>query len=238
MDQPWTNRFMSAVRATAVFIVLAGGIPAAQAQSLFRREVKMAVNADNQPDPNANLRGSSLLFVEPPKPREFQKHGQITIIIDETSKATSDQTLDAKKDYNTSAGVTDFPSLAHLLELQLENGDSARGAALGVTSKNKFKGTGKYERSDKFNARITAEIIDVKPNGVLVLEARKSIAKDKEVQVLVLSGRCRGEDVTTANTVLSSQLAELTVAQQNEGQVKDTSTKGLIPRVLDTIFNF
>lgn len=222
---------------TAVVGLAAMAGPAA-GQSLFRRDVRPAVNADSQPDPSGALRMSSLMFVEPPKPREFQRHGQITIIIDETSRASSKQTLDTKKDYDNNASMTEFPSLEHLLELQLQNGDTTDPAKLAVKSKNKFKGEGEYDRSDRFNAKITAEIIDVKPNGTLVLEARKSIIKDKEVQTLVLSGRCRGEDVTTANTVLSSQLADLTVVQHNEGQVKDTATKGLIPRVLEALFNF
>ncbi len=228
----------SVVMAAAVAAAVAGMTGEAGAQSLFRRDVRPAVNADNQPDPNGALRMSSLMFVEPPKPREFQPHGQITIIIDETSRASSKQTLDTKKDYNNNASMTQFPSLEHLLELQLQNGDTTNPANLAVNSKNKFKGEGEYDRSDRFTAKITAEIIDVKPNGTLVLEARKSIVKDKETQTLVLSGRCRGEDVTTANTVLSSQLADLTLVQHNEGQVKDTATKGLIPRALEALFNF
>lgn len=226
------------MRAAVMMGVIAVMAGPALGQSLFRRDVRPAVNVDNQPDPNVALRVSSLMFVEPPKPREFQRHGQITIIIDETSRTSSEQTLDTKKDYDLNAAMTQFPSLEHLLEFQLQNGDTTNPANLAIKSKNKFKGEGEYDRSDRFSAKITAEIIDVKPNGVLVLEARKTITKDEEIQTLVLSGRCRGEDVTTANTVLSSQLADLTVAQQNEGQVKNSATKGFIPRVLEAVFNF
>lgn len=228
------------LRMGAAVLVCAGLAGPALGQSLFRRPAQPAAmtGADTQAAVNTSLRSASLMYVDPPKPREFLIHGQVTIIIDETSRASSKQTLDAKKDYNNNAAMTNFPSLEHLLELQLQNGDTVNPANLDVNSKNKFKGEGEYDRSDRFNAKITAEIIDVKPNGVLVLEARKSIVKDKEVQTLVLSGRCRQEDVTTANTVLSSQLADLAVVQHNEGQVKDTATKGLIPRFLETLFNF
>jgi flagellar L-ring protein precursor FlgH len=81
-------------------------------------------------------------------------------------------------------------------------------------------------------------VIDVKPNGILVLEARKTIQKNEEHQSIVLSGQCRTEDVTNANSVLSSQLAELTLISKQEGQVKDAATKGWIPRIIEALFAF
>ncbi|MDX2148856.1 MAG: flagellar basal body L-ring protein FlgH [Planctomycetota bacterium] len=210
--------------------------PAAQAQSLFLRPVEVVIDENGLEDHQASLRLTSLLFIDPPKPRTYKIHDQITIIVDETSRSSSKQTLDTKKDYSLDAGVTDFPNLEALLDGRVENGESSPD--LGLTSNQKFKGEGTYDRSDRFNARITATIIDVKPNGVLVLEARKIVQRDEEVTTLTLSGRARTEDVTSSNTVLSSQLAELTLSSANSGQVKDASTKGIIPRILEAIFNF
>lgn len=208
------------------------------AQSLFAQPPLPALAGEDLHEVNAELALVSLTYVPPPKPKKFKRHDLVTIIIDETSRASSSQSLDTKKDYNLSARLSKFPSLAALLDAQLEGGANDNPAELGVTSNQKFKGDGKYDRSDRFSARITAEIIDVKPNGVLVLEARKSIQRDKESTTLILSGKCRTDDVTNANTILSSQLADLAVNSQNEGQVKDTATKGWIPRVLEAIFNF
>jgi flagellar L-ring protein precursor FlgH len=210
----------------------------ALAQSLFQQPVQVQLDADNQPDPAAEVRVASLLFVEKPKPKVYKVHDQVTIIIDERSTANSSQTLDTKKDYDLNAALTKFPSLEAFLEGQIKNGDSQSRADVALTSKNKFKGEGQYDRTDRFSARITAEIIDIKPNGVLVLEARKRIQKDEEIQELVLAGNARQQDITDANTVLSSQLADLTLNSTNTGQVKDAANKGFIPRILEAIFNF
>lgn len=226
---------MRLVFGAAALLSLAG---TAAAQSLFLQPVATPLDSANQPDTQANIKAASLLFVQKPKPKEFAVHDQVTIIIDERSTISADQSLDTKKDYNFNAAVTDFPSLQAFLEGQLNNGDSTAGAALGIDSKNKFKGEGTYDRTDRFSARITATVIDVKPNGTMVLEAKKTIQRDKESTLLILSGACRREDVTDANTVLSTQLADLSLVTKNEGQVKDSSTKGLIPRVLEAIFNF
>lgn len=225
--------------ARAAAVLMAGTAGTLHAQSLFMRQPTPPASENELPrDPAGTLAGVSLLAVQAPKPKTYAVHDQVTIVIDENSKQTSDQKLDTKKDYSIKAALDKFPSLEHLLELQVENGDTTSQADLGVTGNNKFKGEGKYEREDRFVAKVTAKIIDVKPNGVLVLEARKTIVSNEETQTYIMSGECRREDVTTSNTVLSSQLANLTLIAKNEGQVKDSSTKGFIPRLLEAVFGF
>ncbi|MCW5769544.1 MAG: flagellar basal body L-ring protein FlgH [Phycisphaeraceae bacterium] len=232
-----SDRSTHAVRHAAA-IFLAGTLASpALAQSLFVTQVNVPVDAKGEPDPGAHLRGTSLMFIEPPKPREFAIHDLVTIIVEETTKSEASQTLETEKKYDMNGALTQFPSLRHLLELQVQN-DKQDPAELGLNFKNKYKGDGDYERTDRFVARITATVIDVKPNGTVVLEARKRIDKDGEVQTIILSGTCRRDDVTNQNTVLSSQLAGLTVTMSTEGQVTKAGKKGLIPRALEGLFNF
>jgi flagellar L-ring protein precursor FlgH len=217
---------------------LAAPVTMAAAQSLYLRKPKVALNERGEVDSGAMLKEVSMTYIDPPKPKTFKIHDQVTIIVDETSRESSKQTLDTKKDYDNSAALTKFPSLEALLDLQLQGGGNDNGPELGLNSKQKFKGEGTYDRSDRFSARITAKVIDVKPNGILVLEARKTIQKNEEHQSIVLSGQCRTEDVTNANSVLSSQLAELTLISKQEGDVKDAATKGWIPRIIEALFAF
>jgi len=189
-------------------------------------------------DPAASLRGFSLLFVDPPRPKTLVLHDKVTIIISETSKQSANQTLDTKDDVGFKAQLSKFPDLVKFLELNLTNKGGSPIAEASASGNTKFKGEGKYSRDDRFNDRVTATIIDVKPNGTLVIEAKRVIKKDEEVQTLTLSGECRREDVTDANTVLSSQLADLNIATKNDGRVKDTATKGIIPRLLEAVFNW
>jgi len=184
------------------------------------------------------LQGVSLFAVTPPPPKTYQKNDLIEIIINEASVQKHQQKLDTKKDYSIEAELAKFPSLRNLVEMQLRNGDSQAKANLDLSGKNGFKGDGQYERKDNFTARITAVVLEVKPNGTLVLEAKKSFVSNKEETVLVMSGVCRPDDITTQNTIQSSQLANLSLTVKNEGDIKNASEKGIIPRVMDTIFNF
>lgn len=201
--------------------------------------------ARGQEDPHAAARqaagalaGYSLMVVVPPKPKVYAKHDLIEIIINENSSQTAEQNLKTDKKYDNSAAVTDFPSLRNLLEMQLRNGDSHADLKVGMNSKAKFDAKSDYARKDKISDRITAEVVDVKPNGNLVLEARRSRDSNGQTSTIVMSGVCRSLDITQSNTIQSSQLADLTLRVENSGEVNDGSEKGIITKVMDTLFNF
>lgn len=224
---------------TAIFAVAS-----ARGQSLLEDPPEaqpQAVGLVSAPHGNVaeQLQNVSLFAVVPPKPKTWAKHDLVEVIINESSAAKMEQTLDTKKDYNMNAELTSFPSIRDLLEFQFSNGDSTRlPMTVGVSSKNKFKGDGEFERKDNLTARIEAKVVDVKPNGNLVIEARKNREHNQESYTLVLAGICRTEDITRQNTIQSSQLADLEVKIQNDGQVKKAGEKGLIPRLFEAIFNF
>lgn len=187
-----------------------------------------------------SLEAISLYAIEAPAAKEFAEHDLVTIIISERSKTERNQKLDAKKEYDLDAKMTAWVRLLELLEARAVP-DGKVGAelpAVGAQFSTDFKGDGKYNREDKLTDRIQARVVEVKPNGTLLVEARRTITTDKEGQEVVLSGMCRTEDVTEANTIQSNQLYDLTLNVQNKGDVKDASKKGLIPQVLDTLFNF
>lgn len=206
------------------------------AQSLLRDET--LVIPGELLDPAAALQPVSLIAVVPPSPRKYQKHDLVEIIINQSTTYTFEQSLETDKDYDLDAELSEFPSLRHLLELQLREGDTTPLARAAAGAEKKFEGDGERESKDKLTARISAIVIDVKPNGNLVLEAKETIDKDGEIKTMVLSGICRQEDVTEQNTIQSSKLANLTIGLQYEGDVSEAAKKGIIAEVLDTIFAF
>ena len=189
-------------------------------------------------NPAPSLREYSLFAVVPPAPRVFQKQDIIQIIINETSIQKFEQKLDRKKEYDLSGSIDKLPDLVKLLELRLEPGDRSPLAEVGAGGESEFKGDGRVERKDQLSTRVSARIIEIKPNGLLLLEARKTVQSDDEITTVVVSGLCRPEDVTKSNTVQSTQLADLGIRVENEVEARNAARRGLIPRVLDTVFNF
>jgi flagellar L-ring protein precursor FlgH len=180
----------------------------------------------------------STFAVPPPRPREFKTHDLVTIVVDESSKQQADQSLKADKKMKNNFTLGSVLDPWELLETRLRVGASQNLKLLDIAGNNKFDGNGEYERTDKLSMKIQAEVIDVKPNGVLVLEARKYINKNGETQETILSGSCRREDVTQNNSVLSSQIAGMSLTTKSTGQVDDTARKGIITKVLEGLFAF
>lgn len=184
----------------------------------------------------APLKEASLFFVEAPKPKGFNKNDLVTILIDEQTTQASDADSKTEKKLDFNGALEHFINLTQFYQLRLEPSPRDPIAQVDLNAKNKWEGKSNYDRADKLSAKITATIIDIKPNGVLVLEAKKTVTKDAEVTTVVLTGNVRTADVTTSNTVLSSQIADMIISLKNEGEVRDATKKGWIPRLFDTVF--
>ena len=82
--------------------------------------------------------------------------------------------------------------------------------------------------------KIACTVVDIRPNGVLVIEGRRSIRNNEEVWDLSLTGSVRPEDVLTNNTVLSENIADLRIYKREAGSVRDSYRRGWLMHWLDT----
>lgn len=245
------------IKPTLTYILLAGSatclaLPAAgQSSSLYSNaQGTEQPRASRYGDPNARqqplnselnpeVASYTIAYAKRPEPREFAEQDLVTIIIRESFEAELESDMSTKKGVSYDGSISNFPhlSLKDLLDAQLRPGNSP-AVELGIDYSSDFSGEGDYERTDSMIGRVQARIIEVKPNGTLVIEARKTLINDEEVSVLVATGICRPEDITAENTVLSSVIYDLTVEKQHEGSLKSSSRKGLFTRILDFLFNF
>lgn len=210
-------------------------------QSVTRHNVVMPNGVVNRLSPA--LAKSSFVAVNLPEPRPFSLHDLVTIVVRESTDAGSDAQLDTKKEVDHSGQITDFPGIIGVQDLlnflKIDSANySTDQVKLGVKYENEFKGDGSYNRRDTFSSRITARIIDVKPNGTLVLEARKFIKSDKESLNMILTGTCRAQDVTPENTILSTQLYDLNLVKEHTGELRKATKKGILSKFLDNLFAF
>lgn len=187
-----------------------------------------------------HLAGVSLVAVPMPQPRRFAVHDLITIIVRESTQSDSESSLDTKKETKNTAEISNWPGIRgfdKLVDQVLKQGLNDK-PKLGLKSSQEFKGDGDYSRKDTFVTRLTAQVIDIRPNGNLVLEARKFVASDDESMELILTGTCRPEDVAADNTVLSTQLFDLRLTKVHGGELRRATQKGLLTKFFETLFNF
>jgi flagellar L-ring protein precursor FlgH len=176
--------------------------------------------------------------VPEPVPRTLRKHDQITIIVREESAFSSKGRSELKKEAEFEARLEEFINLK-IRNAEIEGGGiSGPIPAVRATGKRDFKGEGTVDRSDSFTTRVQAEVVDVKPNGTLILQARSHIKTDDEERYFVLTGSCRVEDVNADNTVLSTQLFDKDLRHTSKGTVRESTKRGWLSHLLDAVSPF
>lgn len=182
---------------------------------------------------NKTIEGNSLIAVPVLPPKGFQVHDLVTIIVRHQQSFESDADLESKKKYEIQSELDAFLKFT-------EGGWGATSFRRGKPNvdykfDSKVTNEAGTSRDDRLTTRITAEIIDVKPNGTIVLQARNEVKFEEETSVMTLTGICRKEDVTPDNSVLSTQLADLRIDVQNTGAVRDGSRRGWLTTLLDIL---
>ncbi len=183
------------------------------------------------------LKDVSFFSVPEPEPRTIKKHDLVTIIVNEESEFSSKGTTDLKKNADFDAKVDAFVRFS-LSKMALNPTAVSSNPEIKTEGSRDFKGDASVDRSDTFTARITAEVLDVKPNNTLVLQARQHIKTDDEEQTMILSGICRVDDITPDNTVLSTQIFDKDLTKSHKGAVYDTQKRGWVPKLLDVVNPF
>lgn len=157
--------------------------------------------------------------------------GPINIIADKTARRPGDLiTVVIAESQAVKNEETSQLRRATTLDYQLDSFDIQPNAfdplpRLAATSQDDFNGTANYEKNGEFNARITAIVMDVLPNGNLVIKGRREIRIDYETKVIEFSGVVRRFDIRADNTVLSELVADARVSYTGEGQLSDTTSR-------------
>jgi flagellar L-ring protein precursor FlgH len=156
----------------------------------------------------------------------------IFIDVDETSSASV--TSGAKRSRDSGA----LGGLIGLIAALPTPGATAVSGVVGGLGSRKFEGNGSTQRQSTLQARITARVVEVLPNGDLRIEAEKLVKINKENEKLTLSGVVRTKDVSAQNSVPSSSLGDLKVALNGKGVASADNQPGWLFRLLDKVSPF
>ncbi len=165
--------------------------------------------------------------------RDFRAHeinDIVTILVVETTSALASADLKNDKNASVSASFDNLFGLEKHIN-ELPNLVSGKGSG-------SFEGKGSTTRATTLKTTLSARVIDVLPNGYLVLEGVREIRLNNEVQNVYLTGVVRPEDITRNNVVPSSAVAQMTVRVQGKGAVSQPIKPGWLFRILSGISPF
>ncbi len=152
----------------------------------------------------------------------------------ETSRESSlDVSLDELLGMNKTFDIHKIKGIEKLYQSGQVFTPEIRGSA-----ESDFKGEGDTNREGSIDATVTAKVVEVMPNGNLMLEARKELTINNEKQILVLSGMARTDDIQSDNTILSIKLADARVFYIGDGVINDKQKPGWLVRIVDNVWPF
>ena len=99
-----------------------------------------------------------------------------------------------------------------------------------------FKGGGATTRSGALTAAMTARVVEVLPNGDLVLEGVREIDINGDRQIIVLNGVVRTADIGPGNVVPSTAVGQMRIRYFGRGLIKDNLSPGWLVRLFNKIF--
>lgn len=152
----------------------------------------------------------------------------LTIAIQEQHSVRNEDKTERTQDSSLSARLEAFT----LSSDAFNNGTLPNVA---VTKEQEFNGESKQNSGSDVRASIAVMVVDVQPNGNLVVAGQRQVTVNDEQKTLRISGIVRALDVTTNNTVSSQQVADARIAITGDGASTRQVTKGPIGQLFDTL---
>lgn len=158
----------------------------------------------------------------------------ITVVISEQASASKKASTGTSRSSSISAGI---PKLLGLETTGIKNWADL-SELLSASFGSKFDGSGSTSRQETLQATISAKVVDVIPNGNLLIEGRRNVRVNNEDQIIVLTGTVRGRDVSADNTVSSALIADAKIAYSGKGIISDRQKPGWLLNALDKVWPF
>ena len=173
------------------------------------------------------------------KGRAFQVHEIVHVVVLVSAESTTDEEVELEKESTAKLSIDQYIKLVQGDNLlPYLKGRKPEDLGLDLSSGKEFTGEGTAEREDTLRARLAAEIIEIKPNGNLMIEARSRVTKSRETTMITLTGMVSPEDVTPENTVFSYDVANVDIRYESTGPVADANRRGWAQKVLDKLWPF
>jgi flagellar L-ring protein precursor FlgH len=174
---------------------------------------------------------ASWTYQPPEEPRELKLHDQIVVLVDEKTQVISEGEMDRRKKADGTFTLADWIKLDGLS--LVPDPQSQGEPAISGQMQSKYRAESELETRDSMKFRISCEVVDIRPNGILLLEGRRAIRNNNDVWEMWLMGRIRPQDVLPNNTVLSENVADLRIIKRESGHVRDGYRRGFLMRFLD-----
>jgi flagellar L-ring protein precursor FlgH len=153
----------------------------------------------------------------------------LTIKIIESSKVDNKGKRDLKKETSRSS---DFNGELNINDIV----PKIPGLTMDAQGSNELKSKADFKDERSFEDRVSVVVIDVHPNGNLVVAGTRDRRIAGDVQTIEVSGIVRPSDIAFDNTIRSEQVANFRIFTKNGGVSAPYTQPGWLGRIFDVLW--
>ncbi|MBS1156965.1 MAG: flagellar biosynthesis protein FlgH [Proteobacteria bacterium] len=155
----------------------------------------------------------------------------LTVEISESLESTGkDNTTLSRTGSVTNTGSADDTVPGFIRELLRSNTFAGSGD-------NQFKGKGSFETKKGVTATLAVTVIDVLPNGNLLIGGDKRVSVNDQQSILRLTGVLNRKDVKAGNVVSSKKIADARLELVGQGVIADANNMSWMQRLFLSVLS-
>jgi flagellar L-ring protein FlgH len=163
--------------------------------------------------------------------RAMRPHDLISVVVSESLAASTDGTVKNSRASNASSAISGLFG-------NLRAGNALQNL-INQTSSSGLNAQGTSATNSSLSTTFGGQVIEVLPNGMLVIEAARQVEFSQQTQTIVLRGLVRPEDISQQNQVLSTAISSLELEVRGKGIINDyTHRQNVLVRLLQKILIF
>jgi flagellar L-ring protein FlgH len=163
--------------------------------------------------------------------RAMRPHDLISVVVSENLAASTDGTVKNSRASNASSAISGLFGTLHP--------GNALQNLINQTSSSGLNAQGTSATNSSLSTTFGGQVIEVLPNGMLVVEAARQVEFSQQTQTIVLRGLVRPEDISQQNQVLSTAISSLELEVRGKGIIDDyTHRQGVLVRLLQKVLIF
>jgi flagellar L-ring protein precursor FlgH len=163
--------------------------------------------------------------------KAYRIHDVVSVVVSESLAASTDGQVKNSRASSASSALTSlFGKLKSSNNLQ---------NLVGQSSSSALTAQGQSTTNSSLTTTFGAEVVDVLPNGMLVVQATRQLTFSQQTQLIRLRGLVRPEDVSSLNEVQSTAMTDLELEVTGKGIVNDsTYRQSPVVRFLEKLLVF
>ena len=163
--------------------------------------------------------------------RAMRPHDLISVVVSESLAAETDGTVKNSRASSANSGISGLIGALHA--------GNALQNLIAQKSSSALNAQGASATNSSLSTTLGGQVVEVLPNGMLVIEAARQVEFSQQTQTIVLRGLVRPEDISQQNQVLSTAISSLELQVRGKGIIDDsTHRQNALVRFIEKILVF